>query len=117
LWPHLRRAWPYYLFAWLWPLPLIGVALGLAAAFGFSLFKDVSGDTVPATFTALYIAPLLWCEEFGWRGYLQIRLFASRPLLAAAATGAIWGVWHYPAALAGFIPNEHGVFSMLLIPW
>jgi membrane protease YdiL (CAAX protease family) len=33
------------------------------------------------------------------------------------ATGAIWGVWHDPAALAGFIPNEHGVLSLLLIPW
>jgi hypothetical protein len=21
--------------------------------------------------------------------------------------GAIWGVWHYPAILAGYLPNEH----------
>ena len=39
---------------------------------------------------------ILWGEEFGWRGYLQLRLLRGRPLLAAVATGIIWGVWHYP---------------------
>jgi membrane protease YdiL (CAAX protease family) len=38
--------------------------------------------------TALLVTPILWGEEFGWRGYLQLRLLGQRPLLAAIATGA-----------------------------
>jgi CAAX protease family protein len=115
--PHLIAAWPYYLIAWLWPLALIGVALALATIFGISILKNVSGDILPVLLTSLCAAPLFFGEEFGWRSYLQIRLFARTPLLAALATGAIWGVWHYPAALSGALPNENGILSLLLIPW
>jgi membrane protease YdiL (CAAX protease family) len=67
--------------------------------------------------------PLLWGEEFGWRGYLQTRLPAGRPLVAAVATGLIWGVWHYPLALAGYgtfaqAPVWFGLvlYPLLLVP-
>ena len=46
--------------------------------------------------------PLVWGEEFGWRGYLQPRLLPDRPVLSAVATGLVWGAWHYPLVLAGY---------------
>ncbi len=51
---------------------------------------------------AICLAPISWGEEFGWRGYLQLRLFPERPVLSAVITGLIWGVWHYPALLRGY---------------
>ena len=51
---------------------------------------------------AVLMTPLLWGEEFGWRGYLQLRLFPGRPVSAAIATGLIWAVWHYPLTLRGY---------------
>jgi hypothetical protein len=39
-------------------------------AFRCALLEDVSGTIVPSLLTALFMAPLFWCEEFGWRGYL-----------------------------------------------
>lgn len=47
---------------------------------------------------------------------MQIRLFQGRPLLAAVATGLIWGVWHYPLILAGYqYPNDR-VLGLFVFP-
>jgi membrane protease YdiL (CAAX protease family) len=45
-------------------------------------------------------APIIFGEELGWRGYLQLRLFPGRPWHAMIATGLIWAAWHYPWILA-----------------
>jgi membrane protease YdiL (CAAX protease family) len=116
---NLQGKWPYYLFAWFSPLV---VALGIALLvvilgigwpdFGLEqartvMVPDASPASLPSPVCALIVfaelaivalvsTPILWGEEFGWRGYLQIRLLSERPLLAAVATGLIWGVWHYP---------------------
>ncbi len=113
--PNLRRAWGYYLFAWLWPL-LVFAALSTAMLFGLSTQKDVSREIVPALLSGLAMTPVLWLEEFGWRSYLQMRLFGGRPLLAALATGAIWGVWHYPMVLTGYLPNHNGIAGLVFFP-
>jgi uncharacterized protein len=91
--------WPYYALALLIPLASAWVvgfavpALGIAKA-------DFQYATAPVVLQfalfAILATPVLWGEEFGWRGYLQPRLFPGRPLLAAVATGLIWGVWHFP---------------------
>ena len=66
---------------------------------------------------ALVATPLLWGEEFGWRGYLQPRIFPGRPVLAAVATGVIWAVWHYPVTLRGYNYPDHPVLgSLVFIP-
>jgi membrane protease YdiL (CAAX protease family) len=65
---------------------------------------------------SLYATFILWGEEFGWRGYLQIRLFSERPLLAAVTTGIIWGIWHYPLNLRGYNFPEHPVLGLLIFP-
>ncbi len=114
---HLRSSWPYYLFAGFYPLLLLGGSLLLALVSGFSIRTNVLADIVPSYMAYLLMAPFFWGEEFGWRSYLQIRLFHARPLLAALATGVIWGVWHYPAVLAGYLPNEHGPLGVLLYAW
>jgi len=135
---NLRKSWPYYLFAWLLPLLVIPVIVILTVALGiaqpdFSLqraFGELApGQSMPpelaslvwllpiqALITALIATPLLWGEEFGWRGYLQIRLLSDRPLLAAVATGLIWGVWHYPLNLRGYNFPEHPLLGLLVFP-
>jgi membrane protease YdiL (CAAX protease family) len=65
---------------------------------------------------SLYATFILWGEEFGWRGYLQIRLFSENPLLAAVTTGIIWGIWHYPLNLRGYNFPEHPVLGLAVFP-
>ena len=121
--PRLRRGWRYYLFALLWPLGAAVIIVVLGAALGLSrpdftvvraMGEIAPGADAPAFLVALWpvvpvqllvvavlATPVLWGEEFGWRGYLQVRLLADRPLLAAVATGLIWGAWHYPLMIFG----------------
>jgi membrane protease YdiL (CAAX protease family) len=66
--------------------------------------------------TSLIATPILWGEEFGWRSYLQLRLFGERPLLAALVTGLIWGVWHFPLIIRGYNFPDHPVTGMLIFP-
>ena len=65
---------------------------------------------------ALIGAHLSWGEEFGWRGYLQLRLFGDRPLLSAVATGIIWGVWHYPVNLRGYNFPDQPLIGLVVFP-
>jgi membrane protease YdiL (CAAX protease family) len=65
---------------------------------------------------ALFSTFFLFGEEFGWRGYLQMRLFPDNPLLAAIATGIIWGVWHYPINIRGYNFPEHPIWGLVVFP-
>lgn len=131
--------WPYYLVAWF--LPLIVMAAIVCQAESLSLGKPdfslmtalkglAAGRKLPANLpadlsvlvvlqlmiTAIVTTPLLFGEEFGWRGYLQRRLFPGRPLAAALATGPIWGVWHWPLILRGYDFPDHPLIGALLFP-
>ena len=136
--PNLPRAWRYYLIAWLLPLFVSAIIIGLVIVFGigspdFSLQRAMGvlspETTVPdipsfvwafipigLLTTSLFSTFVLWGEEFGWRGYLQIRLFSERPLLAAVTTGIIWGIWHYPINLRGYNFPEHPILGLLVFP-
>jgi membrane protease YdiL (CAAX protease family) len=57
--------------------------------------------------SALLTTPILFGEEFGWRGFLQRRLFPDAPIASALVTGVIWGVWHYPLILRGYNYPDH----------
>jgi membrane protease YdiL (CAAX protease family) len=135
--PNLRRAWRCYLLAVLGPAAAGAATVALAVALGvsrpdFSLARAQQalslrdgGGGLGAFFVlaawslaaAVLSAPLLWGEEFGWRGYLQTRLPAGRPLAAAVVTGLIWGVWHYPLVLAGYgLFGEQTVAGLVLYP-
>jgi len=132
------RHWRFYLLAWLIPLVLVAAITLEAVLFGiaepdFTLARasaaGVAGRSsiplgeqawiiVPQLLVVALIAtPLFWGEEFGWRGYLQPRIFPGRPVLAAVATGVIWAVWHYPVTLRGYNYPDHPILgSLVFIP-
>ena len=122
------RKWPYYLVAWLLPLLVVGSLVVLAPLLrlgkaDFSFARGISSmmvTGVPATmlrypllligamvFGVFFKVPINFGEEFGWRGYLQLRLFPDGPVLSAVVTGIIWAVWHYPLTLRGFNYPDH----------
>ena len=131
------QSWRYYLFAWLLPLMVAFIVTAEAITFGFahpdfSLSRaaangvdghDVAGLSgvglaiIPQVLlTAIVAAPILWGEEFGWRGYLQRRLVTKNPEIAAMCTGVIWGVWHWPLTLRGYdFPDRPILGSFLLV--
>jgi membrane protease YdiL (CAAX protease family) len=140
--PNFRRGWPYYLFgAYVLPVLVVGTIIVLSLLLkvsrpDFSLQRAFSvllpGKAVPA----IHMTPLLglglvaqtfvvgiplaalvtWGEEFGWRSYLQIRLFGGRPVLAAIVTGLIWGIWHYPVILMGYEHYDNVILGLILFP-
>jgi len=74
------------------PLPHLPPPLVLAAAiFAQSL---TLGVLVTSVFT--------FGEEFGWSGYLLVRLLPLGRWRAALIYGAIWGLWHAPIIAGGF---------------
>ena len=132
--------WPYYLVAWLLPLLVVAAILGLSVLFtvgtpNFDAAAAVQnllpeGQQLPenmppvgwplvlgqSLIMAMLAIPVLWGEEFGWRGYLQIRLLGDRPVLAAIITGIIWGVWHYPLNLRGYNFPDHPIAGLVVFP-
>jgi membrane protease YdiL (CAAX protease family) len=116
--PHLIKRLPYYLFAWLWPLVGVGIVVAVASALGILLVRpDVTATLVLSALAGSLIAtPLFFGEEFGWRGYLQVRIANRRPLYAAVVTGLIWGVYHYPVILVGFEGFENTQLGLIVFP-
>jgi uncharacterized protein len=134
------RAWRYYLVALLLPLAVVLVICALASALSigrpdFSIQHALLGlsagrastSKIPQDLigililpqllvTAVIVTPVLWGEEFGWRGYLQPRLFPGRPLAAAVVTGLIWGVWHFPLILRGYDFPDSPWLGALIFP-
>lgn len=135
--PNLKT-WPYYLFALLLPLVVVGFIVAATPLVGlgkpdFSLtrgFEYLHPGGVPANvrahlwlrFSSLPIAailgaPILFGEEFGWRGYLQKRLFPGQPLRSAVSTGLIWAAWHFPVNLRGYnFPDHPFIGGLVLFP-
>ena len=130
------RKWPYYIVAWLLPLLILGCIVVLAPLFkagkpDFSfargihflvqlgypewLFRYPALLILYWLITAIPKSLVLFGEEFGWRGYLQLRLFPHAPVLSAVGTGVIWAVWHYPMTLRGFNYPDHPVIGSLLV--
>ncbi len=131
------RQWRYYLAGWLLPVVVVSVIVALAIGLGisdpdFSLRRGIwqlgpPGTVAPplpsgifalvafqSIIAALVATPILFGEEFGWRGYLQLRLLRDRPLLAAIATGIIWSLWHLPINLRGYNFPDNPVLGMAI---
>ncbi|SDQ94300.1 CAAX protease self-immunity [Tsukamurella pulmonis] len=125
--PQLRTQARWYLAALAIPPALLLIALPLGFASGV---MSVPSDGVPAHLQAvafgplvmIVLAPIYFGEEFGWTAYLrgalaELPVLRGRPTAASAATGAIWGAWHWPLASVGYFgfqPPLHDV--LLLIP-
>jgi len=110
---NLRKKWRYYLFALSFPGAVMLLRFPLATTLGARLALPfpphivlglvlLPAELIIGAFVGLAEA---WGEEFGWRGYLQIRLLSDRPVLAALATGVIWGLWHIPVYLRVPLPR------------
>jgi membrane protease YdiL (CAAX protease family) len=132
------RKWRYYVVAWLLPLAVVGCIVVLAPLLGigkadFSLvrgFQYLMSAGFPASaprplwmltggllINAIIATPILFGEEFGWRGYLQLRLSPDRPEMSAVVTGLIWGAWHLPLNLRGNnFPDHPFVGGLLIFP-
>jgi hypothetical protein len=54
-------------------------------------------------------------EEFGWRGYLLMRLRPLGAVRAMVLTGVVWGVWHAPLMLQGRNYPDHPVLGVPLM--
>ncbi|GIJ57086.1 CPBP family intramembrane glutamic endopeptidase [Virgisporangium aurantiacum] len=122
----LRAAWRYYLVAWLGPLGVAAAVVGVAAATArwnpsagpvADLVPGVPVWTVPLLLCvlALLATVAFWGEEFGWTGYLLLRVCPGRPRRAALVAGLIAAVWHYPLALLGYAEYRH--LAIGLIGW
>ncbi len=128
--------WRYYMFAWFFPLPCVYIILILASLLGladvdFSFKGGLSAlarssseggflrdwgtlNLVTSSLASAVPASLiLFGEEFGWRGYLQRRIFSGNPLAAAVGTGVIWSLWHLPLNLRGYNFPGHPVLGMI----
>ncbi len=115
---NIRREWRYYLFALLYPVIIVPATL-ILAFIASAERPDFSALTFISLLQMIIIAivstPIVWGEEFGWRGYLQVRLFVEKPLWSAVVTGLIWGVWHYPMILMGYLFSGNPL-GLLLYP-
>lgn len=57
-------------------------------------------------------------EEFGWRGYLLVRLAPLGGGWAALLTGVIWGLWHAPLIITTSInfPGHPWLGALAMVP-
>jgi membrane protease YdiL (CAAX protease family) len=118
--------WPLYALAATWPVATTLLSIGAAWILrltpgGFDLPWGKTAPELPTLlgwmFLSLVAAPIFLGEELGWRGYLQVRLLADRPVHAAVATGLIWGVWHTPMILTGGQRTENKWLMLALFPF
>jgi len=68
---------------------------------------------------SLFVAPFVnslfaFGEELGWRGYLLPKLMPLGKPRAYLLSGIIWGLWHLPLVLAGFMYPGYPVLGMLM---
>ncbi len=115
---NIRKKWSYYLFALFYPAIVVPLTL-LLVFITRAGRPDLSNLSIVSLLQMIIIAlvstPVVLGEEFGWRGYLQVRLFADKPFWAAMATGSIWGGWHFPMILMGYIFSGNPI-GLLLYP-
>lgn len=133
----------YHLIAWLLPVVVSAAAVGLTIALGLGQwdpgmsavleklpeeqresmerFVQPFGPWFPLVALAgamtggvLITSVATFGEEFGWRGYLQMRLERFGALNSMILTGLIWGVWHAPVILQGHNYPDHPVAGTLL---
>jgi uncharacterized protein len=114
-WRPNPRQWPVYVLALLWPVAaaVCGAGVTLLLGRGQAGFVLPWGAAGPSwsmltawVCLSVLVVPVVLGEELGWRGYLQLRLFPTRPLAAALVTGLLWGIWHYPLILSGGEPTS-----------
>jgi uncharacterized protein len=133
------RTWKYYAAAWLYPVLVVAGIMLAALVFDIARpdFSFLDGAAATSAnyphgnafmpvrpsmmifgplFQSILAIPILFGEEFGWRSYLQIRIFQGRPILSAVATGIIWGIWHFPINLQGYNFPDNRMAGLVVFP-
>jgi CAAX protease family protein len=130
----------YYLWGWFLPIALGWIAMALSLAFRQAQYDPYLAELMwrmQATFPQMRMPPIeqvrlglilssltymivpntiaAFGEEFGWRGYLLMRLRRLGALPAAAVTGAIWGIWYAPLVLVGYASPQHRMIGVPLM--
>lgn len=96
----------------------------------FKSFFEKEGIAIPAipnpslTWGALYFTTLLFApiinglfgfgEELGWRGYLLFKLMPLGKWKAYSILAIIWGLWHLPLILVGFMYPGYPYYGIIL---
>jgi membrane protease YdiL (CAAX protease family) len=140
----LRRGpWRPYMIVWL-SVPLLVVGIyALTVVVGFGRFdptlsqltariqEAAAGRTIPqlppplvlaaaifaqSLIVGLLITPIFtFGEEFGWTGYLLLRLLPLGRWRAALIYGSIWGLWHVPIVAGGYNYPGHPVLGPVMM--
>ena len=117
----------FYALAYLLPF-----AFGLIAAliinvthgdFTFEMLRESSPYELFTAFMSVCVTPLFYysfcCfgEEFGWRGYLNVKLKALTGKAGAVIIGGIiWGLWHSVLVFNGYnFGSEHPFLGVMLM--
>jgi membrane protease YdiL (CAAX protease family) len=94
--------------------------MALMASSGADMSTAPSPGMVTASlfFGSLFISPFLnsvfgFGEEFGWRGYLLPKLLPLGKTRAYIILGIIWGLWHAPLIMVGFLAPGHPALGIL----
>lgn len=127
--------WRYYLVGWLLPLVVVGCIVVLAPLLGLgkadpSMMRGAKAllppgaplPHIPNVWLAAGVlmlfaipgAPVSFGEEFGWRSYLQLRLFPQQPVLSAVVTGLIWSFWHFPVLIRGYAFPDNPYLGLVI---
>lgn len=115
---NFRSGWAYYLWAVMAPLAagaLVVLVAGISGAAVANVSVITPTDIISWIVGTLIWTPILFGEEFGWRGYLQHRLAPTKPLLAAVLMGLIWGIWHYANVLTGIVMSAN-LLALIIYP-
>ena len=67
------------------------------------------------TFGVVITTIFTFGEEFGWTGYLLMRLLPFGRWRAALIYGVIWGLWHAPIIVGGFNYPGYPVLGVLMM--
>src|SRR5574343_508121 len=70
-------------------------------------------------FTTLFFAPIInglfgFGEELGWRGYLLFKLLPLGKWKAYTLLSIIWGLWHLPMIIVGFMYPGYPISGVFL---
>lgn len=109
-----KRALSFHIpLRWLLMVFLVPLALAVAALY-LNVWTGGSPPTLALLAQPIAIVPMFFFilflqgpvpEEFGWRGYMLDRVQAKHTALAASViVGLVWGVWHLPLFVMGYLP-------------
>ena len=111
--------------AWAYPVVFLVVSAVILASIGVSyglgylklaqpLPVKLGMLAISAPFMLIFTCLFSFCEEFGWRGFLLLKLLPLGVGRALLITGMIWFVWEAPLVWFGMLDGQIGRLNMAL---